>query len=199
MLRLHGRLRFKLHGGDHIKRIRLRIAAASIPCAAAVMSVMLSLSTAGCGYRMAGQSTSLPESIRTLAITMFENDSFEPNIEETVTRGVIDQFVNDGRLRIVPLGKADAELTGTVKNYVLEPVAWNILGYVTVYTVRLDVQIEFRDLSGNGFNISQFLKVQSSYSLEDDIAVAEGARQVAIESASSILGDTLIGILLEGF
>lgn len=157
------------------------------------------LPTAGCGYKMVGQSTGLPESIKTLAITVFENDSSEPNVEEVVTQSILQRFVRDGRLRIVSRDKADAILSGTVIKYALEPVAWDEFNYVKQYIIRLTVRIDFKDTTGSDLHISQIVNAQSSYGLGVSIVAAESVRQDAIARVSLILGDNIIGLLLEGF
>ncbi len=184
-----------MRGSYHIKKAAFRRGALAV----LLLALFAMLPASGCGYKVAGQSTGLPESIKTLAITVFENDSSEPNVEEAVTRGILRRFVRDGRLRIVSRDKADSILSGTVIKYKLEPVAWDSFNYVTQYIIRLYVRIDFKDTTGNDIHISQVVYAQSSYRLNISIVTAESARQDAITAVSLILGDTLVGLLLEGF
>jgi len=154
---------------------------------------------AACGYRMAGQTTAVPESIKSIAITVFENESYEPDIETTVTREVTRKFIEDGRLRVVTEEKADAVLSGKVTNYRLETVATDQFGYTTRYEITVTVSIQFKDNSGSGYDKSLVITAKSSFGLGEKIVAAESARQKAIIAVSKIIGDNIIGRILEGF
>lgn len=152
-----------------------------------------------CGYRLAGQTTGLPESIKTIGITVFENESFEPNIEAAITRAVTQKFVDDGRLRVVPKARADALLTGSVNKYELEALSFDQFNYATSYRLKLSVTVTLKGRSKSSLNMVRNVKAESSYSLGGSIAGAESARLAAIDTVSGILADNIVGLFLEGF
>ena len=154
--------------------------------------------TAGCGYRLAGQGSSLPENIKSISIPVFENDAQQPNLGITVTRAVIEKFVRDGRLAVVD-GGADSLLIGTVKSYSLEPVAFDSLNRVTQYRVKITVKVKFTDNTGKGIVFDRELPVQWDYNVGLAIPAAEMARYQADMEAAAYLGDRLVGLILEGF
>ena len=68
--------------------------------------------TAGCGYR-AGPLTS--ETYRTVAVSVFGNDSFRREIERELTRSVLEEVQARSSLRVVAdPAAADVHLTGRI-------------------------------------------------------------------------------------
>ena len=155
--------------------------------------------TGGCSYRLAGQASSLPESYRTIAIIVFENDSFEPNLENAVTKAVTQKFIDDGRLRVVERAKADLVLTGTVKDYELQAVAFDSLNYATQYNLTLSAGVELKSSDGSDFIRHGTASGATAYNLGANIVGAESARLSAVDAAARVLAENVIGLFLEGF
>ena len=152
-----------------------------------------------CGYRMVGQTTGLPESIKTVAVTVFENESSEPNIEAAITSRVSRRLVDDGRLRVVPKEKADALLTGKVTKYELAALSYDQFNYATSYRMRVSVTVTLKSKGDSSFRIVKNIKAESFYTLGASIAGAESARLTSIDRVSGIIADNIIGLFLEGF
>lgn len=189
---MHSRERFQLRRGN---LIRVGIGG-KIPFIALLTAVVIA---GGCSYRMAGQQSSLPESYRTIAITVFENDSFEPNLENAITLAVTQKFIDDGRLRVVGQGKADLVLTGTVKDYDLRAVAFDEFNYATLYSLNMGASVTLKSSDGSDFIMQGTVSGAASYSLGANIVGAERARLGAIDAASNVLAANVIGLFLEGF
>ena len=156
------------------------------------------LFAAGCSYHLAGQGSSLPENIKSISIPVFESDVQQPNLDITVTRAVTQRFIKDGRLTVVS-GGADSLLTGVIKSYALEPVAFDSLNRVSQYRIKLMVKVKFTDNTGKGIALDRELRVQWDYSVGAAIPAAETARNQADGEAADYLGDRLVGLILEGF
>ena len=172
----------------------------SLPGKALLLTfIPVALIFASCGYRMAGQTTGLPESIKTIAITVFENESFEPNIEAAITRSVTQKFVDDGRLRVVTKERADALMSGTVIKYELEPLAFDQFNYATSYRIKIIVTVTLEGTGESSLRMVRNVNAESAYSLGGSIASAESARFAAIDAVSGILADNIVGLYLEGF
>ena len=77
---------------------------------------------AGCGYSTRGN---LPDHIKTVAVPIFKNRTLEPGVESAITSGVVNAFSSGGRVRVVPIGEADAILEGEVMGYTLEGLAFD--------------------------------------------------------------------------
>src|SRR5258708_7952394 len=60
---------------------------------------------------------SFPEYIRKVAIPTFKNNTSQPGIDQEITSKVIQNFIVDGRLSVVPIESADALLEGSIQQY----------------------------------------------------------------------------------
>src|SRR2546425_10921276 len=83
-----------------------RIPGASRPPSGRAPAVMILAVAAaglcGCGYHLAGHTSTLPPAIRTIGIPTFVNRTNRPELEQRVTEHVIDGFSTRGRVRITP-------------------------------------------------------------------------------------------------
>lgn len=59
----------------------------------------------------------LPETIRSVYVPLAINRSFEPGLEETLTRALQQRLLQDGQLRVTRRDSADAVLRVELKNY----------------------------------------------------------------------------------
>lgn len=99
---------------------------------ALVMTLVLLL-PAGCGYHRAGSGDNLG-GIGTLHITLFENQTFEPFVENAVTNAVTERFLRTRRWRLVENpATADGVFSGEVSVFQTVPVSFdrndNVLEY----------------------------------------------------------------------
>ncbi len=113
-----------------------------------------------CGYTA---TRILPAYYRTIYVEPFENkipiaeDVTErigfatnyPEIEEKVTRGVINQFLFDGNLRITNKPEnADLMLTGAIVDFYRQPIRRNADDTVEEYRLNLSASVTLRDKAG---------------------------------------------------
>jgi len=59
----------------------------------------------------------LPENISSIYVVTIQNKSYEPAIEEKLTRAIQEEFMSDGRLDVTSGRNADAVLVCTVKKF----------------------------------------------------------------------------------
>ena len=99
----------------------------------------------GCGiysFSPGGKS-----SIKTIAITPFENQTIEYGLSSRMTDLVIDAFISDGNLKVVAPEDADATLVGVMTNYERKPYTYDETDNVTEYVVKIVFDIS---LQGEG-------------------------------------------------
>ena len=63
-----------------------------------------------CGYRLSGKGTLVPEGAKTIAVPAFINYTNEPYVDLDVTQAVVNEFIADGRLRIVDVEAAEPQM-----------------------------------------------------------------------------------------
>jgi hypothetical protein len=65
-----------------------------------------------CGYY--SFTGSIPSHIKTVAVPLFDDNTSFPGVREDLTNKVIDSFIDENVLQVVPEAKADLLITGTI-------------------------------------------------------------------------------------
>ena len=65
-----------------------------------------------CGYY--SFTGAIPSDIKTVAVPLFDDNTSFPGVREDLTNKVIDQFITENVLQVVPESKADLLITGTI-------------------------------------------------------------------------------------
>ena len=63
----------------------------------------------------------MPEGVQAIAVPVFINGTNEPYVDVEVTQAVVEEFMTDGRLKVVNLEEAELALRGKVKTYEISP------------------------------------------------------------------------------
>ncbi len=156
-----------------------------------------------CGYRLSGTGLLVPEGTKTIAVPGFINNTNEPYVDVDVTVAVTNEFIADGRLRVVDVESADLVLRGKVVKYEVTALSYTANATVQQYQVRLVVDASLDDLRSkktlwkeSGIE-AVFI---SDYKVTiGDITVTKIAKEVAIKKASQDIAWTLRSRVLEGF
>lgn len=169
--------------------------------ARALALVALVLGSSACGYRLSGLGTStLPESVRVVAVIPFENRTPRPEIEQRVTEAVALELSRRGRSKagklqvVTQVDTADAVLEGAVTRYQTRSVAFASNGRATRIETEVLVQATLRDRATDAILWSQTGLVfkeqfevppsgeffdQETLALDD---IARGAAEVLVSS-----------------
>jgi len=80
------------------------------------LGLALLAASTGCGYHTAGHAVQLPESVKTIAVPAFVNETTTYRIEQLLTASVVREFTTRTHYHILnhPGEAADATLRGTV-------------------------------------------------------------------------------------
>jgi hypothetical protein len=73
---------------------------------------VLTVFFSSCGYY--SFSGSIPSDIKTIAVPLFDDNTSFPGVREDLTNDIIDAFINDNVLQVVPESNADLLITGTI-------------------------------------------------------------------------------------
>jgi curli biogenesis system outer membrane secretion channel CsgG len=173
------------------------------PSALTMVLLSLLLLLSSCGYRFTPVGGIVPEGARTIAILSFVNSTNEPYVDVEVTKAVVDEFLADGRLKVVSSEAADLVLKGSVTKFDMTPSGYTTDNYVQSYTVSIGVNVTVEDVKTHkiiwqekGLG-SVFV---SSYSVTlGDVTGTKIAKESALKTASRDVASTLRSRLLEGF
>ena len=138
----------------------------------AAIAILLMLT--GCGYRPLGQGevSSLPMTIKTIAMGQLKNRTLRPTIQPALKEALIGRFAADARIRVVEEGVADAILEGAIEGFGEDPIAFDS----TDIALRLRVSISF------SFIVKDRMK--------DTVFLRDGVTGVAYFSAGPGIGPT---------
>ena len=83
--------------------------------------------------------------IQTIAIPLFDNQTLESGIGEKLADGLAQAFVSDNTLRVVPEGRSDSILRGSILSYDIEAYTYTESEQVSEYIVTIAVSVQFMD------------------------------------------------------
>jgi hypothetical protein len=107
------------------------------------LAACLLIAITGCGvytFNPRGKSD-----ISTLAVEPFENQTQEYGLTDRLTDVIIDAFIADGNVKIVPPEGADAILTGALLSYERVVEKFDANDQVEEYKVVMDFEIALRN------------------------------------------------------
>ena len=169
------------------------------PFLRAALALALS-AVAGCGYFLVG--TSNPENLkgaRSINISIFRNESSEPNLGFVMAEATRNRFVNDGRLRVVDSGRAEIVLDGVVREYRLDPIGFSSSDQVQRYRVFVKTSVRLRDLRSGKNILLQDIESESEFDVESTVSGSAENRDETNEKAASFFSEEVLSLILEGF
>jgi hypothetical protein len=101
-----------------------------------------------CGYGFTSVGGIVPQDTKTIAIPAFINDTAEPYVDVEVTKAVVNEFLTDGRLKVVSAEAetADLVLKGKVTKFEMIPAAYTTDNYVQAYSVYIGLNLTVEDV-----------------------------------------------------
>ncbi|MBI5836641.1 MAG: LptE family protein [Candidatus Eisenbacteria bacterium] len=151
-----------------------RGAASAALRAAAVLLAPAVLLGSGCAYTA---GTGIPSHITAVAIPTFGNKTVQYTLAQELTDAVIDRFVRDNHLRVVPQKQAQAVIQGTVIEYRNEVFGFTAGEQAQEYRVGVRVEVRFKDMVKNKDIWSDTIVKLQNYS-----TVPVGGRPAATET-----------------
>ncbi len=142
----------------------------------------------GCMYSFKG---SLPPDIKSVAIPLFENQTAEYRINETITDLLTQQFLQEGVLRVADEKTADSVLDGTVTRIDDSPLTYDAAEQVKEYKVTIDLKIQWYDKVQDKTLLDRSFSGWGSY----DANQANVTREDGIQEAISKITDDIINAI----
>ena len=158
--------------------------------------VVLACLVGGCGYSI-GLGGNLPSHLKTVAVPVFVNSTQQPAVESVITAAVVNAFVTSGRLKVVSVKEADSILEGNIVGYYLDSIAYNAESNVTVYRLRVRVNILFRDIRQSTTlykqdGLEQWADFRVQGQVSDTLAREDqAARQASVEIGRRIVASAV--------
>lgn len=168
--------------------------------------VLLCVSTAGCGYTLAGRGAFLPANIRTIGVPTFTNHTTVFNLETLLTQKVRAELIGRGKYQILPQDTGvDAVLVGDVASVSVAPSGFTAQQLASRYTITIVANIQLRDVRENKVlweNPSMVFRQDydnTSGQSALDSAAFFGQEVNALDRVSTDFARTIISAILEAF
>jgi TolB-like protein len=154
-----------------------------------------------CGYRLVGQGSVLPETIRVIALIPFDNRTARPEIEQRITEEIARELAKRGKYRVVPeRSGAQALLEGAVTGLRTNPVQFNPEGRATRVETVVTIQATLRDLSNDEILWNQSgLIFREQYDVPETEAGFFDEETLALEEIARGAAGAVVTSILEGF
>jgi hypothetical protein len=168
--------------------------------AIALVILGMGLLDTDCGYHLAGKGISLPQQYWQMAIPVFENQTPQQEIAQTITLAVIEAFSRHGELKIVPLEKANSTLSGTILNYREQPQNISNSSLAKSYRIFITASVKLIDRkTEKPFWEDQKMYFSQDYDVSEYLGQTEFSQKEARRLAAVDFAERLVSIILEGF
>jgi hypothetical protein len=158
------------------------------------------ITSVGCGYRLAGQGSLLPDHVKAFLVVPFENRTQRPEIEQLVTAAVTLQLNKRGRYTVVSnRADADAILEGAIAEYRTAPVQFTDELVANRIEAIVRIQATVRDLASD-----EILWSQEGLIFKEQFEVPQGGtffdqEILALDEIAAGAASALVTSILEGF
>ncbi len=168
--------------------------------------IAAALSSASCGYTLAGHGSFLPDTVKTIGIPDFVNHTPYYDVGQTLSQRVRTEFIGRGKYKVLPQATGvDAVLKAQINSITLAPTAFNSSQQATRYTISVSLGIELVQASDNKVlwqNQNQVFREE--YQLASgggvlDPAAFFGQSSNAIDRMAADFAQSVVSAILEAF
>ena len=165
-----------------------------------VASVLLLCST-GCGYRLVGTASNIPDEVRAVHLEALENRTSRVQVDQILTRALVDELVTRQRFEVLSEDEgADATISGAVTTFSVRPVAFDAEGRATEYEIQITAQVVFEQVDPEKVLWqNDRYQFRDSYQLEASELGYFDRETPAIEASAKKFAESMVTDLLEGF
>jgi hypothetical protein len=160
----------------------------------------------GCGLKIGQNLPShkiLPAHIKKLAVLPFKNESTQIGIEERLADFIINEFIEDGYLRITNPSSADAQIQGKIVSFSKSPLLFDKEEFVTTYKLWINIEFSLYDLKQRKFIWKEEEEDSTTYVPPESSLVQEGVtaetEQEAIDRMLKALAKRVVNRTIEGW
>ena len=165
-------------------------------------SLLLGIVSTGCGYHTAGHAVTIPDSVRTIAVPAFTNQTQTFKIEQMLTAAVVREFVTRTRYHVINQvnDNADAALHGTVLSTYTTPVSYDSrTGRAASVMVVISLKVALLDKQGKVLYQNPSYLFREQYEVSRDLNSFFEEDSPALQRLSRDFAQTLVSNILEGF
>jgi len=137
-----------------------------------VLSALIVLALGGCGYHLAGTGVNVPPTAHSIRIEPFVNHTREQGLEVQLRRALEDEFRRHGAVRVVSDGDADLELSGDIRRFTTQPVAFSATDEAVQYQGIMHVGMRLVErATGRVLHETKLLQETQDFGAVSDVVV----------------------------
>lgn len=157
---------------------------------------------ASCGYHTAGHTVTVPDSVRTIAVPAFVNQTQTFKIEQLLTSAVVRELVTRTHYKVINQmsDDADAVLHGTVLSTYTTPLTYDSqTGRAASVLVVISMKVSLVDKQGKVLYQNPSYLFREQYEVSRDLNSFFEEDSPAFQRLSRDFAQTLVSNILEGF
>jgi outer membrane lipopolysaccharide assembly protein LptE/RlpB len=170
------------------------------------MVIACVLGAVGCGYHVAGRTTTLPKTIRTIAVPAIENKTTSYRIEQRLTAATVHELLAKTQFRVVSdPGNSDAVLHAKVLSleavpilFDTDPVTNSVRATLLLVTVKCEVTLTETESKKVLFHTDNFL-FRNEYQLSTDVATFFAEQDPALDRLAQEFATRLVASIIETY
>ena len=160
---------------------------------------LATLATTSCGYSVGGRADLLPDTVRTIAVPAFANNTVRYKLTDWMPQALTKEFLSRTRYKVVAdPARADAVLNGSILSYNFFPIIYDdVTGRANVAQLYVTMEVRLTDTSTgeilfqqNAFQIDERYQISPNpveYFEESDYALGRASQQVAQQLVTAVL------------
>jgi outer membrane lipopolysaccharide assembly protein LptE/RlpB len=156
----------------------------------------------GCGYRVAGHSSSLPKSIHTIAVPALENKTTSYRLEQKLTAATVHEFLAKTSYRVVSNPEeGDAVLRGKVVSLEAVPLLFDTAtGRATTMLVTVKCEVTFTDSTTQKvlYHTDNFI-FRNQYEISTDLKSFFEEQDPALDRLAQDFAAHLVAAVIENY
>jgi outer membrane lipopolysaccharide assembly protein LptE/RlpB len=160
------------------------------------------LLASSCGYHTAGHSVQLPDSVKTIAVPSFKNETNTYHIEQMLTASVVREFTTRTHYHLLndASDAADATLRATVLSTSASPLTYNTsTGQAASVLIVVSMRVALTDRQGKVLYQNPSYLFREQYEVSQDLNSFFEEDSPAFRRLSQDFARTLVSNILEGF
>ena len=158
--------------------------------------------TASCGYHTTTYYVRLPDSVHTIAVPAFTNQTQNYRVEQVLTSAVVREFVTRTKFRILNEANegADAVLHGTVTTMQLAPLTYDSqTGRASSALVTVTMRVSLVDRKGVILFDNPSYTFREQYQVSRELTSFFEEDSPAVDRLSRDFARTLVSNILEAY
>ncbi|HTV05523.1 MAG TPA: LptE family protein [Acidobacteriaceae bacterium] len=166
-----------------------------------IATVLLSclVGLGGCGYHAVGTAAHLPQTVHTLAVPVFQNDTQSYHTEVLFTQAVIKELSSRTSYRLIAghSANADATLDGTITSFRVTPLTYNSqTGQSSSFLITIQARVKLVDRDGRVLYQNPSYLFRQQYETTQDLVTfiqenGPAEQRLATDFAQSVVSDIL--------